>query len=264
VKQVWLLLLAFCSLALAQTVVLPPPLTWGDYTVKLESAPQGTLLRIIRDGRTQVEIKGNRFTYKLVELTGKEPFELWVNEFSGGEGCCNTAYFFTQEDGFRNLLIYRGKGAGVVDIRDINEDKRPEIYIGTDSFSGFGDLPLSVYPRLNYILSWDGVRYVNVTSRYPTLGRYTLSFYRDALTEAVAQNDLINAKSAALGYYVRGLMIGQGLETKAWVLENAPPEVRKWLLDQEGAIIAVLYRDLGCRLTVSYSRQLPPQATCRE
>ncbi|MCX8088849.1 MAG: hypothetical protein N3C58_06185 [Meiothermus ruber] len=231
------------------------PIAWGSYTVRQEPG----LLRIIRADRTQVEIKGERFEVKQVELTGQAPAELWINETSGPH---STSYFFTQEQGFRNLLIYRGRTAGVLEIRDVDNDRRPEIIVGTDVFADFGGLPREVYPRLTYILAWDGVRYVDATTRFPTLGFRTLSYYRTALQDALVQKDEVNARSAALGYYGRGLITGQADEAKKWLMANTPQAIRRWLLDLEGEVIRAIYADLACRLTVSYSKKLPPKPVC--
>lgn len=256
-NRVWAATLAFLGLSLAQNTSNPAPIAWGEYTIRQEPG----LLRIIRADRTQVEIKGRNFEVGQVELTGKAPTELWINEKSGKD-CCTTAYFFTQEGGFRNLLIYYGKSTGVLEIRDVNGDKRAEIIVGTDVFADFGGLPREIYPRLTYILAWDGVRFADATPRYANLGFRTLSYYRDALKDALFQKDDINAKSAALGYYGRGLITGQASEAKKWVLDNTPPEIRRWLLDLEGDVIRAIYSDLACRVTVSYSRQLPPKPVC--
>lgn len=246
--------LVLFGLSLAQSAS-NSPIAWGSYTVRQEPG----LLRIIRADRTQVEIKGEHFEVKQVELTGQAPAELWINETTGPH---TTAYFFTQEQGFRNLLIYRGRTAGVLEIRDVDNDRRPEIIVGTDVFADFGGLPREVYPRLTYILAWDGVRYVDATARFPTLGFRTLSCYRAALQDALIQQDEVNARSAALGYYGRGLITGQADEAKKWLLANTPQGIRRWLLDLEGEVIRSIYADLVCRLTVSYSKKLPPKPIC--
>ncbi len=246
--------LALSSVAGAQ-FASNSPAAWGSYTVRQEPG----LLRIIRADRTQVEIKGERFEVKQIELTGQAPAELWINETSKAH---TTAYFFTQEQGFRNLLIYRGRTAGVLEVRDVDNDRRPEIIVGTDVFADFGGLPREIYPRLTYILAWDGVRYVDATARFPTLGFRTLSYYREALKDALIQKDEVNARSAALGYYGRGLITGQADEAKKWLLANTPQAIRRWLLDLEGEVIRAVYADLACRVTVSYSKKLPPQPEC--
>jgi hypothetical protein len=247
--------LVLSGFTLAQTASNPAPISWGQYTIRQEAG----LLRIIRSDRTQVEIRGGRFEVKQVELTGRAPIELWINEVSGPN---TTAYFFTQEQGFRNLLIYRGRTAGVLEVRDVNNDRRAEIIVGTDVFADFGGLPREVYPRLTYILAWDGVRYVDATARFPTLGFRTLSYYREALRDALIQRDDVNARSAALGYYGRGLITGQAEEAKKWLMANTPQEIRRWLLDLEGEAIRAIYADFACRVTVSYSRNLPPRPVC--
>lgn len=246
--------LVLSSFALAQSTS-NTPIAWGSYTVRQEPG----LLRIIRADRTQVEIKGGSFEVKQVELTGQAPSELWINEVSGNH---TTAYFFTQEQGFRNLLIYRGRTAGVLEVRDVNNDRRAEIIVGTDVFADFGGLPGEVYPRLTYILAWDGVRYVDATARFPALGFRTLSYYREALQDALIQKDEVNARSAALGYYGRGLITGQADEAKKWLMANTPQAIRRWLLDLEGEAIRAIYADLACRVTVSYSKKLPPRPIC--
>lgn len=246
--------LVLSGLALAQSAS-NSPIAWGSYTIRQEPG----LLRIIRSDRTQVEIKGGRFEVRQLELTGQAPAELWINEVSGPN---TTTYFFTQEQGFRNLLIYRGRTAGILEVRDVDGDRRPEIIVGTDVFADFGGLPREVYPRLTYILAWDGVRYVDATARFPTLGFRTLSYYRAALQDALVQKDEVNARSAALGYYGRGLITGQADEAKKWLMANTPQAIRRWLLDLEGEAIRAIYTDLACRLTVSYSRSLPPKPVC--
>ncbi|RIH89901.1 hypothetical protein Mrose_00126 [Calidithermus roseus] len=261
VKRGVIVVAMLLGLALAQSQ--PQIVRWGEYTVRIESrSPTESLLRIIRADRTQVEIRGVRFETQLVELTGQEPRELWINENSGGTNCCTTAYFFTQERSFRNMLIYYGRSTGILELRDVNGDKIPEVIVGTDVFADFGGLPRAVYPRLTYLLGWDGVRYVDVTARYPTLGFSTLSFYRQSLESALKTGDGVGARSAALGYYARGLINGQAAEARDWISKNTPAEVRRWLFDLEGEVLRALYADLGCRLTVSYSKVLPPKPVC--
>src|SRR5262249_11979550 len=146
---------------------LPYRAQWGAYTVlvektgKEEFAPER--VRIL-DGSGSVlrEIQDQRFIdVSFPELNGGGTPELAVSAFSGGAHCCVTLYYFTQDGGLRNLLIFDAGNSDISDLKDLNGDGRPELIASSDVLAYFGGLSYADSPGLSLVIGWDGARYVD-------------------------------------------------------------------------------------------------------
>jgi hypothetical protein len=222
---------------------LPYRVAWGAYTVTVEKLNTGEYaperVRIL-DSRGHVvrEIRDQRFVeVNFDKLTGKPPFELHVGAFSGGAHCCFTDYWFTQEGGLRNLLIFDGGNGGVAGIKDLSHNGRPEIIAGNDALAYFGDLSYAASPTgLIMVIGWNGKRYVDQTRRYPQEAQKAIASSRQAILEAARQpadTREETRRSGAAGYYAGMLTIGRGPEARRWLLKTLPMSTRTWLLAHE-------------------------------
>jgi len=210
---------------------------WGSYGVRVERADEiEKVLRIVKDGRTQISIRDYDLDTELVEITGKPPRELWVSAFSGGAHCCFTSYLFTQEGGLHNILELFHGNAGM-EVKDLDGDGRGELVVYHD-YGYFGGLCYACSPVAVSVYKWDGARFYDATLQFPEQTNKKAVEYRwecqDALERGAGTDEL---EGFALGYWVNMLRVGRGAEARRWLLANMPFEVRRWLVEHEAEII---------------------------
>lgn len=249
----WMLaaLAALAPVGLAQKPL--QSLTWGGYGVRIEGKSEGEqVARIISSGRTRLEVRGWRLEASLVEITGKAPKELLLTDYSGGAHCCFTHYLFTQEGGLRNLMYEEWGDGGIQEVRDLDGDGRAEL-ITVAVYSYFADLSFADSPGVTRVYAYDGIQLYDATRQFPARNLQEMRRYQSAFGEARKSGNLSGMKGSALGYWVNALVIGRGAAAKGWLMQNAPLEVRKWLLDNEEAIL-----NSTSAVRISYNRTLPP------
>ncbi len=246
---------------------LPYRAEWGAYTVTVEKVGTGDFVpervRILdKAGNVEREIQDQRFVLlEYVEMTGKPPLELHVTAFTGGAHCCFTDYWFTQEGGLRNLLIFDGMNEGVAGIKKVNGAERPVIIAGNDALAYFGDLPYAASPSsLTMVIGWNGSRYVDQTRRYPQEARKRIEEYRQALLGAskqpADQQEDVRRLGAA-GFYGGMITIGRGVEARQWLLKRLPASTKHWLLQHEKELKDALVASEG-KIRVSQAKVLRP------
>lgn len=275
-----IVMLALGLTASCATMAPPPPVEteitryqWGQYRVVsqqyrdvVEFRPPGTKLsqkekvtrqRIqIQDehGRVLQEIRGGRIDkVDFVEMTGGGVPELYVGTYSGGAHCCYVQYYFTQNGGLRNLLIFLGSNSGIGEIKDLDADGRPELIAGNDVLVYFDDLSFAGSPGVEMVIGWDGQQYRDRTQDYPERARRKAQEHQAAVVKALASQDeserVWGQRTAALGYYANSLVIGEGTAARAWWLEHADKETRIWLCSHEEELLKQLAK--SCKVRVS-------------
>lgn len=235
---------------------------WGQYRIVVEE-PAGEYEReqlfdqggfynrvLIQDKRGQVlrEIRSSDALItkvNFVEITGSGLPELHIMNHGGGS-CCYEEYYFTQDGGLRNLLIFEGGHHRIHEVKDLNGDGRPEIIAYSDALTYFGELCRLCTPLVEMVIGWDGKAYRDQTKAYPRLARKQAQKYKaeflkavpkvrewdsEALEYRLYEND--SKKITALGYYANSLVTGEGAVARAWLLQHADKETRKWLLSHE-------------------------------
>jgi hypothetical protein len=262
-------LLAFALLAgllgAAHSTVQFIPTPWGDHGLRVDADPKvkgNSLFRVIKDGATKRSISARDFEAYLVEITGQGGSELWVRAKHAGNAW--TDYFFTLEGGLRNIGMVDGKGSGVTQIEDLDNDGKAEIAMFGTPLSFLVGLDNTRSPFLTNVLTWDGLRLADSTALYPKRIRTTILFHYYDYLRAVEQNDMGGQKSGALGYYANSLQIGEGRIAKAWLMNNVPTkDMRRWLLDNESRMVNTFYSYPGCRIAVTQIRVFPvPYPSC--
>lgn len=186
-----------------------------------------------------------------VELTGGGTPELHIQTYSGGAHCCYVDYYFTQDGGLRNLLIFLGSNSAIYEVKDLNGDGRPELIANNDTLAYFDDLSHGSSPYMTMVIGWDGKRYVDQTRRYPALARQEARKYQTELLEDPIDYSL---RSVALGYYAISLVIGEGQAARAWLLKHADKETKEWLLSNEEELRRQLAKT--CKVGVSQNQVL--------
>jgi hypothetical protein len=215
---------------------------------------------------------------RFVEITGGGIPELYVRTYTGGMHCCSTEYYFTQDGGLRNVLIFNGGNHCITEVKDLNGDGRPELIADSDVFAYYDDLGFMGSPIVVLVIGWDGHRYRDQTRDYPTPARSRAQAYQAELLQLLTQPELwwlerlpeetrkwlvtseadlrrylaTTRKQLALGYYANMLVSGEDVAARAWLLERLPGETREWLVASE--------TDLRRRLAKSASVQMlqPP------
>lgn len=230
--------LLFLAPTLGQTLKARPRFVWGGYGVRVDPVDEmEKVLRIVKNGRTRIEIHDYAFKTGLVEITGRPPKELWILAFSGGAHCCFTSYLFTQEEGLKNLLVLFHANAGM-EVEDLDGDGRGELVVYED-YAYFGDLCYACSPVAISVYRWDGARFYDATLRFPERTRKKAAAYRRELEEGLRQNAYLDdLKGAALGYWANALRIGEGAKARAWLLSHASAPLRRWLLAHEAEIVS--------------------------
>lgn len=221
---------------------LPYRVQWGSYTLLVEKAGKegfaperarildegGKLLREIRDQR----ITGIEFP----EMNGGGTPELAVEAYSGGAHCCSTQYYFTQDGGLKNLLIFDGRNYGVSELKDLNGDGRVEVIADSDVLAYWHGLSFAGSPSITMVIGWDGSRYVDQTRRYPERSRKEAGQYRSEFLKVLkskGEGAEDGRRAAAIGYYCNSLAIGEGPAARAWLLARMPTATRRWFLAGE-------------------------------
>ncbi len=230
----------------------PEKFTWGSYGVRIEQADEiEQVLRIVKDGLTQVSIRDYDLSTSLVEITGRPPKELWVHAFSGGAHCCFTSYLFTLEGGLHNILELFHGNAGM-EVKDLDGDGRGELVVYRD-YGYFGGLCYACSPVAVEVYKWDGARFYDATLQFPEATNKKAAEYRwecqDALERKAEAEEM---EGIALGYWVNMLRVGRGAEARRWLLGAMPFEVRRWLLEHEVEIV-----NSASPLGRSAARELP-------
>jgi len=179
---------------------------------------------------------------KFVEITGGGLPELLIDTYSGGAHCCSVSYYFTQDGGLRNLLIFVGDDAGPPEPRDLHGDGRPKLVADSDVLAYFEGLCFACSPFVTMVLGWDGKAYRDQTKAYPQVARKSAQEYQakflKLLSEPRGRWEGIPGyrEGAALGYYANSLVSGGGAAARAWLGKHAPKETREWLLSHEKAL----------------------------
>ncbi|XOB99140.1 hypothetical protein ACMC9I_03385 [Deinococcota bacterium DY0809b] len=210
---------------------------WGEYGVRIEKLSDAeAILRIIKNGRTQVSIRDFDFSTEFVEVTGRPPKELWVSTFSGGAHCCFTSYLFTQEGGLRNILaLFHGNGG--MEVQDLDSDGRGELIIDI-VYAYFGDLCYACSPKAVTVYSWDGARFYETTRRFPKRTQALAARYKSDCENALSKGaNATELEPCALGYWANMLRVGEGSQARSWLMAKMPYAVRRWLVANEDAII---------------------------
>ncbi len=250
-----------CAAALLIMSLMPIPafaqqalekMAWGSYGVRIEQADEvEKVLRIVKDGRTQISIRDYDLSASLVEITGRPPKDLWVHAFSGGAHCCFTSYLFTQEGGLRNILeLFHGNTG--MEVKDLDGDGRGELVVYRD-YGYFGGLCYACSPVAVEVYRWDGARFYDATLQFPEATNKKAAKYRWECQDALARKaDAAELEGLALGYWANMLRVGRGAEARRWLLGAMPFEVRRWLLEHEVEII-----NSASPLGRSAARELP-------
>jgi hypothetical protein len=234
------------------------PVQWGAVGLRIDPIDKTTsAFKIVgADNIVKRTIVGQDFQAYFVEMTGQQPEELWVRAFTQKGGSA-TDYFFTLEGGLRNIGVIDGKGSGVTALEDLDEDGKAEVVMFGTPLTFMLGLKQSQSPFLTSILGWDKLRFYDATAKYPKRVRTTILFHFYDFLRAVEQNDVDAQKASALGYYANSLQIGEGRIAKAWLMRNAPKDLRRWLLDNESRMVNTFYTYPGCRVTITQTRELP-------
>lgn len=249
----WVLFLLAVLVSLGLARKPPHTLAWGSYSLRIEENEGGQVARILLGGRTLLEVRDFRLEASLVEVTGRPPKELLLKGYSGGAHCCNTYHLFTQEGGLRNLLYQEWGDGGIREVRDLDGDGRGEL-IALGVYAYFGNLPFAYSPGVYRIYAYDGMVFHEVTRKFPKPALQAMRAYREAFLKARSSGDLPGMQGSALGYWLNALVIGRGTEARRWLMESAPLQVRRWLLQHEEEILNSV-----SALPRSYSRTLPPE-----
>jgi hypothetical protein len=264
--QIHLACLAAASLLLApryNAERLPYRVAWGPYTVVAEkTGPEEDASMRVRvvdtAGHVLLEIRDQQILdVALVELTGRGALELYVHTDTGALRCCSTQYYFTRDEGLRNLLIYEGMLGCITQIKDLNGDGRPELIAGIDALAYLGRLPFQNTPWLQRVLGWNGKAYEDQTRRYPAGSRRRAREYREAFLAARKKRGdeaELRRRSAAAGYYGSAWMIGEGGRALRWLLKHAPRATRRWFVRHEADVREAIRWDLRERIRVSQQK----------
>lgn len=246
---------------------LPYRAAWGSFTVLAEKAgseefsPQRARI-LDSQGQLQREVRDERIADVSYPTLARKGPDLRVDGFSGGAHCCSTTYFFTQEGGLRNVLIFDGNNGGINAVKDLNGDGRAEIIASSDALAYFGGLPYAASPWLIMVIGWDGTRYADQTKRFPERSLKQAAQYRKDFLAALRQKgdtaeDM--RRLAAAGYYANSLAAGKGPAEWSWLTAHAPAGTRKWLLKNRKDLLATPAISAG-KLRVSQEKILqPPQ-----
>ena len=179
---------------------------------------------------------------KFVELTGGGLPELLIDTYSGGAHCCFVSYYFTQDGGLRNLLIFVADDAGPPEPRYLNGDGRPKLVADSDVLAYFEGLSYASSPFVTMVLGWDGKAYRDQTKAYPQVARKSAQKYQAEFLKSLSEPGgwwegyPSCRKGSALGYYANSLVSGGGAAARAWLLKHAPKETREWLFGHEKAL----------------------------
>lgn len=231
---------------------LPYQAQWGAFTILVEKAGTEEFAperaRILgAGGKVLREIRDQRITaVEFPEMNGGGAAELAVEGYSAGAHCCSTRYYFTQDGGLKNLLIFDARNYGVSEVKDLNGDGRMELIADSDVLAYWHGLSFAGSPSITLVIGWDGSRYVNQTRRYPERSRKDAGKYRSEFLKVLksrAEGAEEGRRAAAIGYYCNSLAIGEGPAARAWLLSRMPPATRRWFLAGE--------KDLGRMLAES-------------
>jgi len=214
---------------------------------------RGQVLREIRN----VRIEATNF----VEMTGGGLPELYVRTFGVGVNCCYVEYYFTQDEGLQNLLIFLGGHSVIHEAKDLNGDSRPE-FIACNVLAEFGGLSVGGSPCVMMVIAWDGQQYRDRIRHFPAPARNWAQEFQTDLIKGFAkpegwkeewyENALkAHRRASTLGYYANLLVIGEGPAARAWLREHADEETREWLFSQEEDLLKELARSTSCRVRVS-------------
>jgi len=245
---------------------LPNRASWGPYQVIAEpvSGVEGARHRVrIVDGagRPVREVRGH--TLSLVafeEVTGRPPAEVRIDVYSGGAHCCLTTYVFTRAPEVRNLFIFDAGNGGLIAIRDLDGDGRPEVEAANDALAYLGEIPFAVSPTVALVIGWDGRRYTDRTRHFPAVARTFAASYREELAKTLRLSGPeaeLEQRANALGYYANLLVIGREGEARRYLDAHAPPALRGWVLGLAPQVRSRLARTPQ-RITMSQRPVLGP------
>ena len=157
---------------------------FGELTfrTKYDTVKYNTTLRIIKDNKS---IYKNTFEERIAEIKeydlnndGKK--EILIEMYSGGAHCCTSQYlgkFINDKFVFLDTVFW---GNSYFSIEDIDNDGKLEIKGANDMFAyAFTNYAETRFPLLIY--SFNGNKFVNVTSDYKELIRNQLEEFRQEL-----------------------------------------------------------------------------------
>ena len=157
---------------------------FGDHTfkTKYDTSKYMTTLKILKDGETLFK---NTYEERIADIKqydlnndGKK--EILIEMYSGGAHCCNSLYlgkFINDKFVFMDTIFW---GNSYFSIEDIDNDGKLEIKGTNDMFAyAFTNYAETRFPLLIY--SFNGNKFVNVTSDYKELIRNQLEEFRQEL-----------------------------------------------------------------------------------
>lgn len=249
---------------------LPYQARWGTYRIVVEKygrqdqEAQQRVRILDAKGRTLREVRGHWITrVDTVELTGRAPDELHIQESSRHMYCCTTDVYFTCEGGLHNLLIFRGQDLGIQAIKDLNGDGRPEIIAQNPALMDFSGWTFARSTILITVLGWNGRRYTDATRTYPQRSLDTARMYQKEITGCLSERDSEGeshrdwrVEGRVTGYYANMIAIGRGREARAWIIRHVPRFIRGWLNEHEQELRQIIATALPRRSRVSQSKIL--------
>lgn len=211
----------------------------GEYEAVAPAASAGKPVeaRISRAGQTVKTIKsGVAASFACQDVTGDGITELLVESYTGGVRCCMVLQVFELTPRLRPLLRYESGALGF-EVRDLDNDGRPELLLADDRFDGFDGLCHACAPNeLPLVACFRAGRFDDCTREFPEFIRERIPGYADFLkTRTSWQRPYL--QGAALGLYALYALLGE--ETKGWEAVRAivaDPEVTAWLERRRPAV----------------------------
>lgn len=162
------------------------------------------------------------------DVTGDGIPELLLAPFAGGVR--EALHVFTLSPILHRILFY--KGGGFYGIRRVKNG--PPVLVLDDVHFALHDGP----GHLPLLACFEGGRFTDCTSEYPSLIADFADFYKGQLRRAVAADaDVMNARDSALGVHATYLLMGEGRAGIHAVDKIANSQtLTAWLLDQTNTL----------------------------
>ncbi len=227
---------------------LPYRAAWGAYRVVVERTGQDfprVRARVLNASR-RVLRQINEWDIADVafhEIAPRGLPELIVTGYSGGAHCCFMDYVFTADDGVKTLLIFAGGNGRISTVQDLDGDGWSELIAHNDVLAYFDGLCYACSPGLTIVIGWDGQKFTDRTRRFPQFARRGAAEERERFLKALSSRDQFaedERRSAALGYFVNMILLGEGPAARAWLLAQAPESTRRWMVMEEGNLRTAL------------------------
>src|SRR5579871_1613849 len=254
---------------------LPYRAHWGVYTVVVEEVQDEqdqerpeypNRVRILdAQGIVQREIRTGAFItwIGLERMTGYTPEELHLRLWRGGNGASFTEVYFTQKGGLHNILIFDSLEENGWDVTDLNHDGIPEIIAQNTVLNDIGGEHVrGVWPVIT-ILGWNGTRYVDVTSRYPSRSLQEAAKRREDILDALKSREEWREwadHEEITGYYANMLNIGRGGTARRWLKRHLPSSDWEWVREQDAELRRIIATAAQRRAHVSQEKMIEPEA----